>query len=148
MYVGFGNACAGAPCTPAKTWFQTAFVHPSRLLFRTKYCCCEPLMTVLPVKSESEMNPPLANDGPSQKSNRVVSPLTCTRRTGAAWEVAQNSAAPSQPLPATLIDRFDTDRQKFVSAVQKLVASHWSKESTAPLIVTSSGELPRPATSV
>src|SRR6476619_1536674 len=78
-------------------------------------------MTVLPVKSESEMNPPLANDGPSQKSKRVVSPLTCTRRTGAACEAAQNSAAPSQPLPATLIDRFDTDRQKFVRAVQKFV---------------------------
>ena len=94
------------------------------------------------------MNPPLANDGPSQKSNSVVSPLTCTRRTGAACEAAQNSAAPSQPLPWTLIVRFEAERQKLFSAVQKCVASHWSNESTAPLMVTSFGEAPSPATSV
>ena len=95
-------------------------VRPAvEVLLRTRYCCCEPLITVLPVKSESEMKPPLANDGPVQKSIRVVSPSTCTRRIGAACETAQNSAAPRSRCPSTLIVRFDSDRQKFVSAVQK-----------------------------
>ena len=66
VYGGSGNDCAGAPSVPAKTWFQTPFVQPSRLLFRTRYCCCEPLITVLPENSESAMKPPLANDGPVQ----------------------------------------------------------------------------------
>ena len=40
--------------------------QPSRLLLRTRNCCCEPLMTVLPSNCESAMKPPLANDGPVQ----------------------------------------------------------------------------------
>jgi hypothetical protein len=47
---------------PAKTWFQTPFDQPARLLFLTRYCCCEPLITVL-VNRESAMNPPLAKAG-------------------------------------------------------------------------------------
>jgi hypothetical protein len=60
VYGGSGKLCGGAPCTPAKTWFQTPFVQPSRLPFLTRYCCCEPLTTVLPENSESAMKPPLA----------------------------------------------------------------------------------------
>jgi hypothetical protein len=41
-------------------------VQPSRLLFLTIHCCCEPLITVLPANSESAMKPPLANPGPVQ----------------------------------------------------------------------------------
>ena len=65
VYGGLGNDCAGAPWTPAKTWFQTPFVQPPMLLLRTRYCCCEPLTTV-PESCESAMKPPLANDGAVQ----------------------------------------------------------------------------------
>ena len=61
-----GKHWAGAPATPAKTWFHTPLVQPSKALLRTKNCCCEPLTTVLPSNLESAMNPPLANDGPVQ----------------------------------------------------------------------------------
>ena len=50
-------------------------------------------------------------------------------------------------LFATLMVRFDNDRQKLFSAMQPL-ASHWLSTSTEPLIVTSPGLRPRPATSV
>src|SRR6185437_14886985 len=43
--------CAGAPLSPAKTWFHTPFDQPSRFEFRTMNCCCDPLMTVLPVNA-------------------------------------------------------------------------------------------------
>src|SRR3954454_23431868 len=62
VYGGSGYDCAGAPCTPAKTWFQTPLLHPPTALLRTRYCCWEPLTTV-PVNSESAMKPPLAKDG-------------------------------------------------------------------------------------
>jgi hypothetical protein len=53
-----------------------------------------------------------------------------------------------QPVPpVTLIVRFDTDRQKLSSAPQPL-AEHWLRELTAPLMTTSPGEAPRPATAV
>ena len=65
VYGGFGNDCGGAPWTPAKTWFQTPLVQVPTLLFRTRYCCCEPLTTV-PESCESAMKPPLAKDGAEQ----------------------------------------------------------------------------------
>ncbi len=74
-----------------------------------------------------------------------------TRRIGEACEVAQNSAAPWHPPrlgeAITLIVRLDSERQKFTSAVQP-PEEHWLNESTAPLITTSPGEEPRPATAV
>ena len=66
VYGGLGNDWEGAPTTPEKTWFQTALVQPSSLLFLTSHCCCEPLTTVLASNSESAMKPPLAYDGPVQ----------------------------------------------------------------------------------
>src|SRR5450759_17799 len=59
VYGGVGNAWAGAPTTPANTWFQTALLQPPRLLFLTRYCCCVPL-TTLRENCESAMKPPLA----------------------------------------------------------------------------------------
>ena len=64
VYGGFGYPCAGAPSTPANTWFHTAFDHDPMSLLRTKYCCCDPFVTD-PV-TESAINPPLAYDGPVQ----------------------------------------------------------------------------------
>ena len=61
-----GKHWAGASTTPENTWFQTPFVQPSSVLFRTSHCCCEPLITVAPSNAESAMKPPLANDGPVQ----------------------------------------------------------------------------------
>ena len=63
VYGGFGKDCAGAPSTPAKTWFHTAFDHPPMLLSRTRNCCWDPLMTN-PVL-ESARKPPLAYCGPA-----------------------------------------------------------------------------------
>ena len=87
--------------------------------------------------------------------------MTLTRRTGEAWDVAQNSAEFAQPGlsggagtyaggvdgSVTLIVRFDSDRQKLTSAVQP-PESHWLNTSIAPLIVTSRGDAPSPATVV
>src|SRR3954466_8987262 len=44
---GLGDGCAGAPFTPAKTWFHTPLLQPPIALLRTKYCCWEPLTTLL-----------------------------------------------------------------------------------------------------
>ena len=83
--------------------------------------------------------------------------MNSTLRTGDAWDVAQNSAVCRHGAPlggaGKLIVRLDNERQKLFSAVQLLVAGldggrHWLKESTAPLMTTSPGEAPRPATLV
>src|SRR5215469_9583538 len=59
--------CGGtAPMSPMNTWFQTALVQPSRLVFRTMNCCWEPLRTVLLENTESEMKPPLEKLGEEQ----------------------------------------------------------------------------------
>ena len=154
VYGGFGNDCCTLGTwnwTPANTWFQTALLHSPTLLLRTRNCCCEPLRTK-PGKTESAMKPPLANDGPVQKSIRVKKPLSiCTRRIGAACDVAQNSPAASQPiflLVSMWIVRFDSERQKFTSAVQSPGPKHWLWTSIVPRTLTSPGDCPRPATSV
>src|SRR5260221_414715 len=64
---GTPKAWAGAPLSPANTWFHTPFVQPSRLLFRTMNCCCDPLTMVPPANCESATNPPLANCGPAEQ---------------------------------------------------------------------------------
>ena len=78
-----------------------------------------------------------------------------TRRSGAACETAQNSVAPPHPLrapPVGLIVRLDIERQKLFSAMQLSAPPasvvHWLYTFTAPLITTSPGSRPRPATSV
>jgi hypothetical protein len=43
--------------------------------------------------------------------------------------------------------RFDNDRQKFTNAMQ-LLPVHWLYTSTEPLITTSPGDCPSPATLV
>ena len=64
VYGGFGKlASDGAPSTPAKTWFHTAFDQPPIRLLRISHCCWEPLMTN--GRFESAMKPPLANCGPA-----------------------------------------------------------------------------------
>src|SRR5215213_7618029 len=79
---------------------------------------------------------------------RDTLPVTATRRIGEACETAQNSVSKRHPdWPVTLIVRFESERQKLLSAVQP-DWSHWLRTSIAPLMVTSRGEAPRPATSV
>ena len=64
VYGGVGKSASdGAPTTPAKTWFHTAFVQAPISLLRISHCCCEPLRTVGSL--ESAMKPPLANCGPA-----------------------------------------------------------------------------------
>ena len=59
VYVGCGKLCCGAPDTPEKTWFQTAFVQTLMELLRVIHCCCVALFTT--PSCESAMKPPLAN---------------------------------------------------------------------------------------
>jgi len=83
--------------------------------------------------------------------NDMVPPFTLTRRIGAACDTAQNSVFVWQPdPPAILIVRFDSDRQKLSSAMQFVVpgalGKHWLYTSTEPLMTTSPGDGPSPAT--
>src|ERR1700759_5418759 len=54
---------SGAPCTPEKTWFQTAFDQLATTLLRVSHCCCEPF--VVEGSRESATKPPLAYCGPA-----------------------------------------------------------------------------------
>src|SRR5690242_6482479 len=98
------------------------------------------------------MNPPLANCGPAvQKSMREKGPLTWTLRMGAACDTAQKSAEVRQPeRPVVLMVRFERERQKLTRATQLLppapASRHRLYTSTCPLMVTSAGDAPRPAT--
>jgi hypothetical protein len=44
--------------------------------------------------------------------------------------------------------KFDNDRQKLISAMQLFAAVHWLYTSIDPLMTTSPGDWPRPATLV
>ena len=57
------KSVAGAPCTPANTWFQTLLLQPATEPLRTRNCCWLPLTTYGSV--ESAMNPPDAYCGPA-----------------------------------------------------------------------------------
>src|ERR1700735_5875912 len=105
-------------------------------------------MIAPPVNCEPVMKPPLAKAGLLQKSKRKRLPFIWTRRMGEACDTAQNSALEVQSaVVVTSMVRFDNERQKFTSAVQ-LPASHWLDTLIAPLMVTSDGERPSPATVV
>ena len=43
-----GKVVGGAPTSPENTWFHTPLLQPSRLLFRTRNCCCEPFTMLAP----------------------------------------------------------------------------------------------------
>src|SRR5712692_9403241 len=98
---------------------------------------------------------------------KVVKPLTATRLIGEAWDTAQISFDCSQKGPpgsggagtwlgffarVTLMVRFESERQKLVSAKQpKFVPvpeQTLFKTSISPLMTTSPGDWPRPATLV
>ena len=86
--------------------------------------------------------------------SETLAPEMLRRRIDEAWETAQKFAEarqPSCPRALMLSDRFESVRQKFTSAWQSLVpppAKQRLYTSILPLIVTSVGEAPRPATSV
>jgi hypothetical protein len=67
----------------------------------------------------------------------------CTRRIGAACDTAQRSVPPSGTTAT-----FSTDRQKFCVAFFSSPAFHPESTLTAPVMVTSSGFFPSPATVV
>src|SRR5438132_273769 len=93
---------------------------------------------------------PLANDGPLQKSISVANPLTWIRRIGAACETAQNSPCWQPSGLDTVMVRFSNDRQKLTRAMQVVLLGprHWLRTFIDPLMTTSFGERPRPATAV
>src|SRR5262245_42274762 len=69
--------------------FHTALLHPDHLQLRESHCCCE-AGTTLPSITESARKPPLAQPAFHflSKANRCNSPLTCSRRSGAACDTA------------------------------------------------------------
>src|SRR4051794_9472617 len=64
VYGVAGNAeSSGAPTTPEKTWFHTAFDQLAPSLLRVSHCCCEPF--TVDGSLLSAMKPPLAYCGPA-----------------------------------------------------------------------------------
>jgi hypothetical protein len=59
VYGGDGKLCAGAPCTPENTMFQTEPFHEPMVLSRVYHCCCEQ-GPMFPVTRLSAMYPPEA----------------------------------------------------------------------------------------
>src|SRR6476660_8604684 len=124
--------------------FHTALLHPDHLLLRESHCCCD-AGTTLPSMTESARKPPLAQPAFRflSKANRCSSPLTCSRRSGAAWETAI--------LVTFFVDdgvtaKFSSDRQKLHVALASGFQS--AGTFTPPLMFTSSGLRPSPATCV
>src|SRR5262245_18870075 len=132
----------GVLTQPTKTMFHTALLQPDLLLLRESHCCCE-AGTTLPSMTESARKPPLAQPALYflSKANRCSSPLTCSRRSGAAWETAI--------LVTPLVDdgvteKFSSDRQKLHVALA--LGIQFAGTFTPPLTCTSSGLRPSPAT--
>src|SRR5579884_3020439 len=122
--------------------FHTALLQPDHLLLRDSHCCCE-AGTTLPSTTESARKPPLAQPAPPflSKANRCSSPLTCSRRSGAAWDTAIRVT----PLVAEGVTaKFSSVRQKLHVALA--FGIHSAVTLTPPLICTSSGFRPSPAT--
>ena len=96
------------------------------------------------------MKPPLANDGPRavvhQRGVTAVD-VDAAHRGGLRHGPELAGVAAGARRSSTLMVRFDSERQKLFSAMQP-VASHWLYTSTEPLMTTSPGSRPSPATSV
>src|SRR5262245_26174258 len=124
--------------------FHTALLHSDHLLLRESHCCCE-AGTTLPSITESARKPPLAQPAFDflSKANRWSSPLTCSRRSGAAWDTAIRVT----PLVADgVIAKFSRVRQKLHVALA--FGIHSAGTFTPPLMWTLSGFRPSPATCV
>src|SRR5438128_2226952 len=104
-----------------------------RAEFLVRNCCCVPEERVAS-KTESAMKPPL--DHPP--SDSVIDPFTCMRRKLVACDTAHTFTFESW-VGVTAI--FSTERQKFWVAFPP---NQPAFERTAPVIFTSSGDLPRP----
>src|SRR5205814_2657080 len=128
---GWGQALpAGALSVPTNTMFHTPPDQLPNCALREIHCCWLPEVTWLSILL-SAMKPPLDQPPPG---SRFMPPLTCARRSGAACATAHSIV----PVDGTT-DRFSAPRQKFC------VALPWNQAAStcsAPLSVTSSGELP------
>jgi hypothetical protein len=144
VYAGFGNVPSGAFSQPTKTMFQTALPQLPHVLLRDSHCCCD-AGTILPSTTESARNPPLAQPAFHFESNanRCNSPLTCSRRSGAACETAMRVMF---LLSSGVTAKFSSVRQKLHVAFA--FGIQLAGTLTPPLICTSSGFCPRPATCV
>src|SRR5689334_19267181 len=79
-----GQDPVGGWSSPTKTMFHTPPCQLVSVALRVKNCCCEPDVIFASI-AESAMNPPL--DHPP--SDKVIAPLTWTRRRSVPWETAQ-----------------------------------------------------------
>src|SRR5271163_2543826 len=115
--------------------FQTPLLQSDHLLLRDNHCCCEAGMT-LPSTTESARKPPLAQPAFhfASKSNSCNSPLTCSRRRGAAWETAIRVTF---FVDEGVTAKFSSVRQKLQVALA--LGIHWALTLTPPLMFTSSG---------
>ena len=116
--------------------FQFAPFQLPHSAFLENHCCCEPEFT-WPSILQSAIKPPL-DQPPSQ---RLRSPLTCTRRNAVACDTAQMLMFWSW---VGVTERFSTPRQKLQVAL--LLAIQRALHRTAPVMATSSGDLPKPST--
>ena len=84
VYGFSGQSPFGGLIVPTKTMFQFPPRHSPNSVLRLNHCCCEPEV-IMPSIFESARNPPL-DQPPSQ---RLMSPLMCTRRIDTPCETAQ-----------------------------------------------------------
>src|SRR5262249_37124191 len=125
-----------------KSMYEGALYRRDILLLRESQCCWE-AGTTLPSTTESARNPPLAQPAFIflSKANRCSSPLTCSRLSGAAWETA---ILVMLFVADGVTAKFSNDRQKLHVALA--FGIHWAGTFTPPLMLTSSGLRPSPAT--
>src|SRR5262249_36979922 len=124
-----------------KSMYEGALYRRDILLLRESHCCWE-AGTTLPSMTESARKPPLAQPAFPflSKANRCRSPLTCSRLSGAAWETAILVMCFVEGVTA----KFSSDRQKLHVALAFGIQS--AGTFTPPLMCTSSGFCPSPAT--
>lgn len=134
VYGGLGKLVPGTPWLPTKTMFQLEPVQEPSWELRVSHCCWVPDLT-WPSILVSAMKPPL--DQPPSLSSRL--PRTCIRRYEEACDTAQRSVP-----PVGVTERFSAPRQKFWVAF--CGGNQSASTCTAPLIVTASGDCPRPRT--
>src|SRR3954468_23284078 len=138
---GLGKWAGGAPCTPWNTMFQTEPVQLPNSLLREYHCCCDPETTVPSILVSASRPPDDQPTPPLQSWIWFPAPLRWMRRYGAACDTAHRSTV----VPAgSCTERFSADRQKFWVALP--LPSQSASARTWPLMVTSSGDMPSPAT--
>src|SRR5260370_41631584 len=139
VYWKLGQFPDGGFDTPTKTMFQFCPDQFPQISFLESHCCCVIELTVEST-AESARKPPL-DQAPLSVFAKFKLPLICMRRRAVPWDTAQVMVLLLVGVTA-----------KFPHALQKLTVALWlaktPSECTLPVIVTSSGDRPKPSSSV